>query len=131
MSLDAIPHLSWFFQTVIYTSSVGNITKTVYNPEAIKAKVAITSPTAVGSASFVSKIEAIKRQEEKKKEMMKKKAELQKQKHELLLKQVEQQKVSVRVIPLIEINGGSLFHSCSIFVRGLVVDSRLKYYAIF
>lgn len=109
MSLDAIPHLSLFFQTVIYTSSVGNITKTVYNPEAIKAKVAITSPTAVGSASFVSKIEAIKRQEEKKKEMMKKKAELQKQKHELLLKQVEQQKVSVRVIPLIEINGGSLF----------------------
>lgn len=125
MSLDAIPHLSLFFQTVIYTSSVGNITKTVYNPEAIKAKVAITSPTAVGSASFVSKIEAIKRQEEKKKEMMKKKAELQKQKHELLLKQVEQQKVSVRVIPLIEINGGLLFHSCSIFVRGLVVQREI------
>ncbi|XP_065932682.1 RNA-binding protein 26 isoform X2 [Magallana gigas] len=82
-------------KTVIYTSSVGNITKTVYNPEAIKAKVAITSPTAVGSASFVSKIEAIKRQEEKKKEMMKKKAELQKQKHELLLKQVEQQKMLI------------------------------------
>lgn len=82
-------------KTVIYTSSVGNITKTVYNPEAIKAKAAITSPTAVGSASFVSKIEAIKRQEEKKKEMMKKKAELQKQKHELLLKQVEQQKMLI------------------------------------
>lgn len=80
-------------QAVIYTSSIGNITKTVYNPEAIKAKTAITSPTAVGSASFVSKIEAIKRQEEKKKEMLKKRAELQKQKHELLLKQVEQQKV--------------------------------------
>lgn len=96
---------------MIYTSSVGNITKTVYNPEAIKAKAAITSPTAVGSAAFVSKIEAIKRQEEKKKEMMKKKAELQKQKHELLLKQVEQQKVSVGVILLIEIKGGSVFYS--------------------
>ncbi|XP_061164198.1 RNA-binding protein 26-like isoform X2 [Saccostrea echinata] len=82
-------------KTVIYTSSVGNITKTVYNPEVIKAKAAITSPTAVGSASFVSKIEAIKRQEEKKKEMMKKKAELQKQKHELLVKQVEQQKMLI------------------------------------
>lgn len=125
MSIDAIPYHSLLFQTVIYTSSVGNITKTVYNPEAIKAKAAITSPTAVGSASFVSKIEAIKRQEEKKKEMMKKKAELQKQKHELLLKQVEQQKVSVCVILLIEINGGSLFHSCSIFVRGLVVQSEI------
>ena len=82
-------------KTVIYTSSVGNITKTVYNPEAMKTKMGITSPTAVGSASFVSKIEAIKRQEEKKKEMMKKKSELQKQKRELLLKQLEQQKVGV------------------------------------
>ncbi|XP_056010685.1 RNA-binding protein 26-like isoform X2 [Ostrea edulis] len=82
-------------KAVIYTSSIGNITKTVYNPEAIKAKTAITSPTAVGSASFVSKIEAIKRQEEKKKEMLKKRAELQKQKHELLLKQVEQQKMLI------------------------------------
>lgn len=80
---------------MIYTSSVGNITKTVYNPEAMKTKMGITSPTAVGSASFVSKIEAIKRQEEKKKEMMKKKSELQKQKRELLLKQLEQQKVGV------------------------------------
>nr|XP_022323156.1 RNA-binding protein 26-like isoform X1 [Crassostrea virginica] len=82
-------------KTVIYTSSVGNITKTVYNPEAMKTKMGITSPTAVGSASFVSKIEAIKRQEEKKKEMMKKKSELQKQKRELLLKQLEQQKMLI------------------------------------
>lgn len=52
---------------MVYTSSVGNITKTLYNPEAIKAKAALLSPTAVQTASFVFKIEAIKRQEALKK----------------------------------------------------------------
>ena len=48
----------------MYTSSVGNITRTVFNPEAAKAKTALSSPTAVSTASFVVKMEAIKRQEE-------------------------------------------------------------------
>lgn len=72
---------------------MGVITKTVYNHSKIVARPKITSPTAVGSAQFVSKIEAIKKQEDLKKEAIKKKAEIQKQKQELLLKQIEQQKV--------------------------------------
>ena len=79
-------------KSILFTPSVGVITKTVYNHSKIVARPKITSPTAVGSAQFVSKIEAIKKQEDLKKEAIKKKAEIQKQKQELLLKQIEQQK---------------------------------------
>lgn len=78
----------------MFTPSLGVITKTVYNPKVSPAgKPKLTSPTAVGSAQFVSKIEAIKKQEDLKREASKKKAEIQKQKQELLQKQIEQQKV--------------------------------------
>ncbi|XP_063413751.1 RNA-binding protein 26-like [Mytilus trossulus] len=80
-------------KSIVFTPSLGVITKTVYNPKVSPAgKPKLTSPTAVGSAQFVSKIEAIKKQEELKREASKKKAEIQKQKQELLQKQIEQQK---------------------------------------
>ncbi|CAG2210740.1 RBM26 [Mytilus edulis] len=80
-------------QSIVFTPSLGVITKTVYNPKVSPAgKPKLTSPTAVGSAQFVSKIEAIKKQEDLKREATKKKAEIQKQKQELLQKQIEQQK---------------------------------------
>lgn len=85
------------FQSILFTPSLGVITKTVYNHSKIVARPKIASPTAVGSAQFVSKIEAIKKQEDLKKEAIKKKAELQKQKQELLQKQIEQQKVKKKL----------------------------------
>ena len=45
---------------------MGNISKTVYNPAAIRAKAAkteLTSPTAVKAADFVSRMEAVKQHE--------------------------------------------------------------------
>lgn len=80
-------------KSIVYTPSLGVITKTVYNPKVSPAaKPKLTSPTSIGSAQFVSKIEAIKKAEDLKKEAAKKKAEIQKQKQELLQKQIEQQK---------------------------------------
>lgn len=80
-----------------YTSSLGTISKTVYNPAAAhKAKMAsqqsIISPTAVKAADFVSRMEKVKQMEVMKKEAAVKKLEIQKHKHELLEKQIEQQK---------------------------------------
>ena len=44
---------------------MGTISKTVYNPAAIKAKAKteLASPTAVGAADFVSRMEAVKQHE--------------------------------------------------------------------
>ena len=45
---------------------MGNISKTVYNPAAIRAKAAkkdLTSPTAVKAADFVARMEAVKQHE--------------------------------------------------------------------
>ena len=54
-----------YFQTIAYTSTMGHISKTVYNPVAIKAKAKaeLTSPTAVKAADFVSRMEAVKQSE--------------------------------------------------------------------
>ncbi|KAL4230307.1 RNA-binding protein 26 [Mactra antiquata] len=105
-------------QSVVYTSSLGGISKTVYNPAAstnknvqsahnkaaavaaalaaAKARAAATSsynsPTAVKAADFVSRMEKVKQIEAMKKEAALKKLEILKHKGELLEKQIEQQK---------------------------------------
>lgn len=95
-------------QSVVYTSSMGNISKTVYNPAASAAaaaaaaaarakaqaaqQAAFTSPTAVKAADFVSRMEKVKQIDAMKKEAAIKKLEILKHKQELLEKQIEQQK---------------------------------------
>lgn len=57
-------------QSIVYTTSLGNLKKTVFNQQVARARASITpmsSPTAVKSADFVSRIEAIKKSEELKK----------------------------------------------------------------
>ena len=57
-------------QSIVYTTSLGNLKKTVFNQQVARARAAITpmaSPTAVMSADFVARIEAIKKNEEMKK----------------------------------------------------------------
>ena len=57
-------------QSIVYTSSLGTLKKTVFNQQVVKARAAVTSmssPTAVKTADFVSRIEAIKKSEEIKK----------------------------------------------------------------
>ncbi|ESO99958.1 hypothetical protein LOTGIDRAFT_230885 [Lottia gigantea] len=81
---------------IVYTSSIGNLKKTVINSAAInKTQSAMTSPTAVGSADFVKRIEEIKKKEEIKQEALKKKVEIQKQKQNLLEKEIGHQKVLI------------------------------------
>ena len=57
-------------QSIVYTTSLGNLKKTVFNQQVARARMSVTpmsSPTAVKSADFVSRIEAIKKTEELKK----------------------------------------------------------------
>nr|KAG5706196.1 hypothetical protein BaRGS_019523 [Batillaria attramentaria] len=82
--------------SIVYTTSMGNLKKTVFNQGMTKARAtvaAMTSPTGVKPADFVTRIEAIKKSEEMKKEAIVKKAELDKQKQVLLEKQISQQKM--------------------------------------
>ncbi|GFR89995.1 RNA-binding protein 26 [Elysia marginata] len=85
-------------KSIVYTSSVGNLKKTVFNsaaatPAAVKPKPApFVSPTAVQTADYVSRMEAIKRIEEERKLAPAKQAEIEQKKQELLSKQIEQQK---------------------------------------
>lgn len=86
-------------KSIVYTSSVGNLKKTVFNPAAAvvppaaKPKAApFVSPTAVKTADYVSRMEAIKRMEEERKLAPAKQAEIEQKKQELLAKQIEQQK---------------------------------------
>ncbi|KAH3841862.1 hypothetical protein DPMN_115343 [Dreissena polymorpha] len=81
----------------VYTSSVGTVAKqTPYVPAALKAKPVASqgfvSPTAVGAANFVSRMEKVKQIEAMKTEAALKKLELAKHKQDLLEKQIEQQK---------------------------------------
>ncbi|KAK3789004.1 hypothetical protein RRG08_039612 [Elysia crispata] len=84
-------------KSVVYTSSIGNVKKT-FNPAAnastmVKPKAApFVSPTAVKTADYVSRMEAIKRIEEERKLAPAKQAEIEQKKQELLAKQIEQQK---------------------------------------
>ncbi|XP_045205677.2 RNA-binding protein 26-like [Mercenaria mercenaria] len=89
-------------QTVTYIST--GISKTVHNPAALamaaaarakaqaQAQAALSSPTAVKAADFVSKMEKVKQIDAMKKEAAAKKLEIQKHKQELLERQIEQQK---------------------------------------
>ncbi|RUS89195.1 hypothetical protein EGW08_003074 [Elysia chlorotica] len=84
-------------KSVIYTSSAGNVKKTIHQAAnattAIKPKAApFVSPTAVKTADYVSRMEAIKRIEEERKLAPAKQAEIEQKKQELLAKQIEQQK---------------------------------------
>uniref|UniRef100_A0A2C9JNN9 RRM domain-containing protein n=1 Tax=Biomphalaria glabrata TaxID=6526 RepID=A0A2C9JNN9_BIOGL len=90
-------------KSIVYTSSVGNLKKTVFNsaatpPTPPKAKPSFVSPTAVKTADYVSRMEAIKRIEEDKKQATVKQAELELKKQELLAKQIEQQKILVETL---------------------------------
>ncbi|CAL1536860.1 unnamed protein product [Lymnaea stagnalis] len=89
--------------SIVYTTSIGNLKKTVFNPGATvpapagaavktKATAPFVSPTAVKTADYVSRMEAIKRMEEDKKLATIKQAELELKRQELLAKQIEQQK---------------------------------------
>ncbi|XP_025086750.1 RNA-binding protein 26-like [Pomacea canaliculata] len=85
-------------KSIVYTTSMGNLKKTVFNQQVNRARSAvapITSPTAVKTADFVTRIEAIKKNEELKKEAMEKKAELEKQKQILLEKHIADQKTLI------------------------------------
>ncbi|XP_005101070.1 RNA-binding protein 26 [Aplysia californica] len=92
-------------KSIVYTSSVGNLKKTVFNPSAAvpsptsptaaaaKGPAPFISPTAVKTADYVSRMEAIKRAEEEKKVATVKQAELDQKRQELLAKQIQHQKV--------------------------------------
>ncbi|KAH9507852.1 hypothetical protein Btru_053068 [Bulinus truncatus] len=94
-------------KSIVYTSSVGNLKKTVFNPAATppssvaakpKGSSSFVSPTAVKTADYVSRLEGIKRMEEEKKQATVKQAELELKKQELLAKQIEQQKILVETL---------------------------------
>ncbi|GFN87453.1 hypothetical protein PoB_001395900 [Plakobranchus ocellatus] len=78
---------------------MGNLKKTVFNPTVAAPIIAkpkpapFVSPTAVKTADYVSRMEAIKRIEEERKLAPAKQAEIEQKKQELLAKQIEQQKV--------------------------------------
>lgn len=63
----------FILQSIVYTSSIGNLKKTVFNPSAAsigaksKSPAPIVSPTAVKTANHVSRMEAISRAEEERK----------------------------------------------------------------
>ncbi|XP_059151485.1 RNA-binding protein 26-like [Physella acuta] len=105
--VEATPGNEPVEKSIVYTSSVGNLKKTVFNPSATvpptttvkpKGAVPFTSPTAVKTADYVSRMEAIKRQEEDKKLATVKQAELEVKKQELLSKQIEQQKILIETL---------------------------------
>ncbi|CAG5120836.1 unnamed protein product, partial [Candidula unifasciata] len=86
--------------SIVYTSSIGNLKKTVFNPSATtntmaksKSTTPIVSPTAMKTADHVSRMEAISRIEEERKLAAIKQAELEQKRQELLAKQIQQQKI--------------------------------------
>ncbi|KAL5011442.1 hypothetical protein ScPMuIL_009993 [Solemya velum] len=82
-------------KSLAYTSSMGSIKRTVFNPGAVRPKTPLTSPTSTKAADIVLQMEAMKKKENVTKEAMKKKVEIQKQKQHLLQREIEEQKLLI------------------------------------
>lgn len=80
-------------KTIIHTAAGGGLTKTVYNPSALKTKAVVNTKVN----ELAQQREALrKKQEQSRKEAVQKRLQIQKQKQTLLQKQLEQQKLLIQ-----------------------------------
>ncbi|XP_064609964.1 RNA-binding protein 26-like isoform X2 [Liolophura sinensis] len=77
-------------KSLLYASSGGTLTKTVFNPAALKTKSATAT---LSPATLEANKKSLLEEQQKKQEALKKKLELQKQKQQLLQRYIEQQKL--------------------------------------